>query len=160
MTQELLINYFVAFSCKGSGFCPSCNTRRMVETAVAQVQADVRRRILRAFVGRGLLESFDAKEMPAYPHSGFSVDAGVCIQSQDRAGLERLLRYCARPPFAMDRLRQRGADLVYHCPNPQTGGKQADLVLTPLDSDGPHRRTGATAAHAPPPLLWCAGRCA
>ena len=26
-------NYFVAFSCKGRGVCPSCNTRRMVETA-------------------------------------------------------------------------------------------------------------------------------
>ena len=102
-------------------------------TVVAQVQAAARTRILRAFVGRGLIESFDAKEMLAYQHSGFSVDAGVCIQSQDRAGLERLLRYCARPPFAMDRLRQRGADLVYHCPKPQTGGKQADLVLTPLE---------------------------
>ena len=29
-----------------------------------------------------------------------------------RAGLERLLRYCARPPFAMDRLRKEGAALV------------------------------------------------
>jgi len=35
---------------------------------------------------------------------GFSVDAGVRIEATDRAGLERLLRYCARPPFAMDRL--------------------------------------------------------
>ena len=26
-------NYFVAFSCKGRGVCPSCTTRRMVETA-------------------------------------------------------------------------------------------------------------------------------
>ena len=26
-------DYFVAFSCKGLGVCPSCNTRRMVETA-------------------------------------------------------------------------------------------------------------------------------
>jgi len=26
-------DYFVAYSCKGRGFCPSCNTRRMVETA-------------------------------------------------------------------------------------------------------------------------------
>jgi hypothetical protein len=26
-------DYFVAFSCKGRGVCPSCNTRRMVETA-------------------------------------------------------------------------------------------------------------------------------
>ena len=27
------MNYFVAYSCKGRGVCPSCNTRRMVETA-------------------------------------------------------------------------------------------------------------------------------
>jgi Putative transposase len=45
--------------------------------AVAQVQADLRRRILRAFVGRGLIEKADAKEMLGYQHSGFSVDAGV-----------------------------------------------------------------------------------
>jgi hypothetical protein len=46
---------------------------------VAQVEATRRRRILRGFVGRGLLESFEAKEMLGYAHSGFSVDAGVCI---------------------------------------------------------------------------------
>jgi hypothetical protein len=27
------LDYFVAFSCKGRGVCPSCTTRRMVETA-------------------------------------------------------------------------------------------------------------------------------
>ena len=47
--------------------------------------------------------------MLAYQHSGFSVDAGVCIEAHDRAALERRLRYCARPPFAMDRLRKEGA---------------------------------------------------
>ncbi len=36
-------------------------------------------------------------------------------------------------PFALERLRQRGAELVYHCPKPQSGGKQADLVLSPLE---------------------------
>ena len=50
------------------------------ETAVAQVQTDLRRCILRAFVGRGLLESCDAKEMLAYQHSGFSVNANVYIE--------------------------------------------------------------------------------
>ena len=110
------------------------------ETAVAQVQADLRRRILRAFVGRGLLESGDAKEMLAYQHSGFSVDAGVCIEADDRAALERLLRYCARPPFAMDRLRKEGAELVYRCAKQQSepgsdkrGARVDELHLTPLD---------------------------
>jgi hypothetical protein len=40
---------------------------------------------------------------------GFSIDASVRIRGSDRAGHERLLRYCARPPFALDRLRiERG----------------------------------------------------
>lgn len=60
-----------------------------------------------------MLVRCDAKEMLAYQHSGFSVDAGVCIEAHDHAALERLLRYCARPSFAMDRLRKEGAALVY-----------------------------------------------
>ena len=109
-------------------------------TAVAQVQTDLRRRILRAFVGRGLLQSCDAKEMLAYRHSGFSVDAGVCIEADDRAALERLLRYCARPPFAMERLRKEGTALVYRCAKQRSepssdkrGAKADELTLTPLE---------------------------
>jgi hypothetical protein len=85
------------------------------ETTVAQVQAALRCRILRAFVGRGLLESFEVKYMPAYKHNRFSVDASVRIEAHDRAGLERLLRYCARPAFSMERLRKAGHELVYRC---------------------------------------------
>jgi hypothetical protein len=84
--------------------------------------------------------SFEAKEMLGYKHSGFSVDAGVCIEAADRAGLERLLRYCARPPFAMDRLRKAGSELVYRCakqdsePGSGKRGAKADaLHLTPLE---------------------------
>ena len=109
-------------------------------TAVAQVQATLQKRILRAFVGRGLLQSCDAKEMLGYQHSGFSVDAGVCIEAHDRAALERLLRYCARPPFAMDRLRKEGCDLVYRCAKQHSepgsdrrGAKVDELHLTALE---------------------------
>ncbi len=108
--------------------------------AVAQVQATLRKRIVRAFVARGLLQSCDAKDMLAYQHSGFSVDAGVCIESHDRAALERLLRYCARPPFAMERLRKEGAALVYRCAKQRSeptsdkrGAKVDELHLTPLE---------------------------
>ena len=82
------------------------------EAGLVQVQADLRRRILRAFVGRGLIERVDAKEMLAYKHSGFSVDAGACIEAHDRAALERLLRTCARPPFAMGRGEPGGQRIV------------------------------------------------
>jgi len=118
------------------------------EAAAAQAQADLRRRILRAFVGRGLIERIDAKEMLAYKHSGFSVNAGVRIEAHDRAALERLLRYCARPPFAMDRLRKEGSDLVYRCAKQHSepaGGKVAELVLTPLEL------IARIAALVPPP---------
>ncbi len=111
--------------------------------AVAQVQTTLRRRILRAFVGRGLLECFEAKEMLGYKHSGFSVETSVCIAAQDRAGLERLLRYCARPPFACERLRKVGSEWVYRCAKQHsepgshphnTRGTQADeITLTPLE---------------------------
>jgi hypothetical protein len=60
-------------------------------TAVAQAQADLRQSILRAFVGRGLIEKADTKDMMAYQHSRFSVDVSVCIEADDRAALERLL---------------------------------------------------------------------
>jgi hypothetical protein len=72
------------------------------------------KRILRAFVARGLLENCDAKDMLGYKHSGFSVDAGVCIEAHDRAALERLLR-CARvhrfPWSAYAKRKQTGVPL-------------------------------------------------
>lgn len=66
------------------------------ETTEAQVQTTLRVCILRAFVGRGLLKSFEAREILAQ-HIRFPVDAGVCIVAYDRATQGRLLRYCVRP---------------------------------------------------------------
>ena len=78
--------------------------------------------------------------MLGYKHSGFSVDTSVCIAAHDRAGLERLLRYCARPPFALERLRKAGSELVYRCAKQHSepgtdkcGGKVDEITLTPLE---------------------------
>jgi hypothetical protein len=102
--------------------------------ALADVQAMVRRRTLRAFVRRGLIGKSDGEEMGNWVHGGgFSLDASVCIGGNDRAGLERLLRYCARPPFALEHLQQLDAEhLIYHSPKPRLDGS-SDLVLTPLE---------------------------
>jgi len=72
--------------------------------------------------------------MGGWEHGGgFSVDASVCIAGEDRAGLERLLRYCARPPFSLEHLQQFDAEhLVYHCPKPRPDGP-SEWVLTPLE---------------------------
>ena len=51
------------------------------------------------------LDEADANGMLSWQGSGgFSVDASVRIEGDDRAGIERLIRYCARPPFALERL--------------------------------------------------------
>ena len=56
------------------------------------VQAKVRRRLLRALTRRGVLEPEDAETMASWEHGGgFSVDASVRVEGADRPGLERLL---------------------------------------------------------------------
>ncbi len=64
---------------------------------------------------------------------GFSLNAEVMVAARDRAGLERLLRYCARPIFASERLQwiEKDQRLVYCLPKPRPDG-QTVLYLTPL----------------------------
>jgi hypothetical protein len=57
----------------------------------------------------------------------------VRIEGADLIGRERLLRYCARPPFILDHLHQHVAEhLVYDIAKPRPDGPRA-LVLTPLE---------------------------
>jgi hypothetical protein len=74
--------------------------------AVAAITEQVRVRVLRWFARSGLIERDDVREMLAWENSGFSLDAAVRVGAHDRAGLERLLRYCARPTV---RARASGA---------------------------------------------------
>ena len=54
--------------------------------------------------------------MQGWGHSGgFSVHAGVRVAAQDSAGRERLLRYCARPMFAGERLVWAGGRAQVRC---------------------------------------------
>jgi len=70
----------------------------------------VRRRVIRWFTLARLLDAAAAADMLAWENSGFSVDASVRITLVDRdvpsyfQSLDHLLRYCARPPFALERL--------------------------------------------------------
>ena len=75
------------------------------EACVERVQALVRQRLLGLFERRGLLSRETVAVMQGWGHSvGGSVHAGVRVAAQDSAGRERLLRYCARPMFAGERL--------------------------------------------------------
>lgn len=117
-----------------TGACPGAQGSTARIGAVAFIQRNIRRRLLRALTRRGVLEPQVAEEMVAWDHSGgFSLDAGVRIEAEDRPGLERLLRYCARPVFALERLRQINPEhLVYESLKPGPGGS-VSLLLTPLE---------------------------
>ena len=68
----------------------------------------------------------------ACTESSFSVDAEVRIEAHERDGLERLLHYCARLAFALERLRATDPEhLVYGRVKPGPGGS-ISLMLTPM----------------------------
>ncbi|HSH74758.1 MAG TPA: transposase, partial [Longimicrobiales bacterium] len=85
----------------------------------------------------------------------FSVDASVRIETEDPAGIERLVRYCARPPFALERLHALDSGpalalpegrLIYRLPRPDIHGR-TELLLTPLEL------LEALAKFVPPPRV-------
>jgi hypothetical protein len=65
-------------------------------------------------------------------HEGWNLHAGVAIPAGDDLGRERLLRYGARPPLALDRLRRlRDGRIAYRVKYSRTGSKYR--VMTPLE---------------------------
>ena len=110
--------------------------------------------------------------------AGWSVDASVLIPQWDRAGLERLLRYCSRPAFSarascfalprpsldspVERLSWcvEGERVVYRLPKPRPDGTQHVVLgvnelfdrlaaLIPPPRRHRHRYHGALAPNAP-----------
>ncbi|QLH52626.1 MAG: transposase [Candidatus Accumulibacter cognatus] len=109
-----------ARACSGScghGFPITCSC----------IPAKVRVRLLRALARRELLEREDVQAMGAWEHGGgFSLDARVRVEADDRRGLEPLLRYCTRPAFALERLREIAhGHRVYESVRPGLGGASA-----------------------------------
>ncbi|HSH76186.1 MAG TPA: transposase, partial [Longimicrobiales bacterium] len=123
---------------------------------IGQVESILQRRVLRYFRRHGLLDELDAAGMLTWQGSGgFSVDASVRIEGEDRAGIERLVRYCARPPFALERLHALDSSpalaspesrLLYRFPKPDVHGR-IELLLTPLEL------LEALAKFVPPPRV-------
>ncbi len=80
------------------------------------------------------------------------LNASVRIEAEDRAGIERLVRYRARPPFALERLHALDSSpalegrLIYRFPKPDVHGR-TELLLTPLEL------LEALAKFVPPPRV-------
>ena len=102
---------------------------------MAKVQAGLRRRILRAFVGRGLLVGLEAKEMLAKQHSEPPSDKrGATVGDLHLTPLELIDRIAALvpPPWITERPTPQGCGPPAGTPVPQlpTAPRLSALGLT------------------------------
>jgi hypothetical protein len=78
-------------------------------------------------------EDLDRKE-PRFSarHNGFDVHCAVHIAADDDEGRERLIRYCARPPFALSRIEElKDGCITYAMKTPRRGSTHR--VMTPVE---------------------------
>ena len=104
----------------------------LTDRDVEALTETIRRRVLRYLVRQDLLDDGDAEEMLQWQgHGGFSVHADTRVEAWDRLALERLVRYCARPTFSLQRLHRLDDEtLIYKLPRPDHRGR-TEIVLTP-----------------------------
>jgi hypothetical protein len=116
---------------EGAEFHPAVD---LTEADFTSVQSKMRHRGLRWLHRHGHLDSAAVHTLDAPVHAGgWSINAAVTIPAWDRGGLERLVRYCARPPIAQERLGRLNAEqLVYSLRKPTLDGRR-ELILTPLE---------------------------
>jgi hypothetical protein len=75
--------------------------QNLTESAVSDILSIVRKKTMKLLVKNDYLEQFEADDMLTWKNNGgFSLDAKVKIEANNRQGLVKLLSYCARPPFA------------------------------------------------------------
>ena len=92
----------------------------LAQDDITDTQERIQKRVLQYFCRRGFFTRSEVETMLTYENSGFSLDASVRVESFEIKGLERLIRYCARPPFKSENLRWHGKMLESQYPAPCT----------------------------------------
>ena len=101
---------------------------------LADLSRELRRRILRRMLKLNAIPEDAAREMLARPHGGFSLDAQVRVEAEDRAALDRLLRYMLRPAVSIKRLSYRPEqDQVRYWPKKGRPGEPEVLEWEPVE---------------------------
>jgi len=124
-----VIDGVIAQTGEGLSFHPA----QLTHSDAKALREAIRARALRLFRRRGLLTPEVIDNLKAWGHGGgFSLHAEVRVAARDKSGRERLLRYCARPIFASERLSwiREGERLRYRLVNPDLKGR-TELILTP-----------------------------
>ena len=99
---------------------------------ITDTQESIQKRVLRYFCNRKFFDKDEMQNMLTYENSGFSLDASVKVESFDKEALERLIRYCARPPFNSENIRVHSSLINYRFPKPSHDGRLF-MTLDPLD---------------------------
>ena len=95
----------------------------LTQDDITDTQEAIQKRVLRYFCNQKFFDKDELEKMLTYENSGFSLDASVKIPSFDVGALERLIRYCARPPFNSENIRFNGPWIIYRLPKPCHTGK-------------------------------------
>ncbi len=88
--------------------------------------------MLKYFCKRRFFDKDEMKKMLSYENTGFSLNANVKTEAWDQDGLERLIRYCARPPFNSENIKVHNSLIHYRPPKPSHDGRLF-MTLDPLD---------------------------
>jgi hypothetical protein len=101
---------------------------------LAELSRTLRRRILKRMLRLGALPRESGEELLARVHGGFSINGAVRIEAQDRAALERLLRYFMRPALSTQRLTYNAQeDWVRYRPQKGPPGDPEVFEWKPVD---------------------------
>jgi hypothetical protein len=110
------------------------------------VQHKVRTRTLRWLANHNHIDHSTRSDMLSWDHGGgFSVDASVSIPAWNRQGLERLIRYCARPSFSLERLFRIDDSHIGYTPKKPTMDGRSHIVFSNI------QLLDAITALIPPP---------
>ncbi len=104
----------------------------LTQDDITDMQEAIQKRVLRYFCNRKFFDKDEMQKMLAYENSGFSLDATVKIPAYDKEALERLIRYCARPPFNSENIRVHNSLINYRFPKPSYDGRLF-MTLDALD---------------------------
>lgn len=104
----------------------------LAQDDMIDTQEAIQKRVLKYFCTRKFYDKDEMAKMLTHENSGFSLDASVKVQAFEADALERLIRYCARPPFKSENIRFNGPWINYRLPKPCHTGKTF-IQLEPVE---------------------------
>ena len=148
--ENCATDYFVPFSCKGRGLCPSCTQRRVLtraEDLIEETFQPVPHRHLVVSLPKALRKAFlynrdllrqevpqlegTLERMQTWEHSGFDLYLGKVLEAYNKPATQNLTEYILRPSFSLGAIEvdEQEGQFVYRA----KGAKKSCDPLGPLE---------------------------